>query len=173
MTSADWSIIALCVGLTIGCWTDVKHRRVPNVLTLPMLGVGLTMAALGFGRHDVWISLQSVMVAFAVMLVPFAMRLYKGGDLKLVVASAAWLTPMESISAILLGIAFGGVLGVVRLGLDRVAWRQLGATLFVLILGRYRPGRDLAIDAADGTVAMALAFSASVMLTVQVGVLWQ
>lgn len=173
MTSADWSNCALGLGLAIGCWTDVQHRRVPNALTVPMLVIGLLSAALGLGANDFWTSLASSIVAFGIMIGPFAFNLYKGGDLKLVVAAAAWLTPMETVSAILLGIAFGGMLGIVRLGLSKVAWRHFGATLFVLFLGRHRPDQDLAESSPDGTVAMALAFTAGILLTVQGGVAWQ
>jgi len=143
----------------------VTTRRIPNALNLAIALIGLTGALLGQSRVDVLTALAAMGTALAVMLVPFAVRLYKGGDLKLVVAASAWLAPMEALWAILLGVVLGGILGLCQLGFRKQNWQGTWATLWLAVMG----GKIVDADAETGTgktVPMGVAFGAGILATV-------
>lgn len=99
--------------------SDLRVRRVPNALNLTLALAGL----LAQGCHTGWDGLLhgglGVAVGFALILVPFALRLYRGGDAKLVMALGAWLGPVTVAWAFGLGVVIGGLLGGLMLIGDR------------------------------------------------------
>lgn len=113
--------------------------------------MGLAHGALGF------------VVAFALVIVPFAVRLYRGGDAKLVMALGVWLGPMGALWMFLWGVALGGVLAVgVYLTLD-AATRQSIRDNFAAA------GRTASLPAVEARahsrhVPMALAFGAGAVI---------
>ena len=125
--------------VTIAACSDLWTRRVPNPLNFTLLLSGVFAAALGWlavGWDD---SILGVLVAFAILLLPFAMRVYQGGDVKLCMGMGAWLGVDGVLWAIGLGIVGGGVLALlVKLS----AWKR----------------RD---DSTELTVPMAVSFSLS------------
>lgn len=159
---AGYAAACLLVGLALACWFDVCKRIVPNVLTIPFFFVGLGIAWIEPTR-SLSTACQSAAVAFALMFLPFVVRLYKGGDLKLMVACSTWLQPLEVAWAILFGVILGGVLGVIHLGGDKQRWRSLRAHLVLLVFRQATVAPNLERSDAEGTVPMALAFSLAVV----------
>src|SRR5262245_50493918 len=101
------SIIALSVAAA-ACVTDLRSRRIPNVLTL-----GAALAAMVFaGVSGGWAALLSAgagwVVGAAVFFLPFALGGLGAGDVKLLAALGAWLGPHDAIwVALYTGIAGG------------------------------------------------------------------
>jgi prepilin peptidase CpaA len=109
MTGAHW--IAIVIAL-IACVTDLRARRIPNVLTF-----GAAVAALVFhataGQGGLVSAVAGWAVGLAIFFVPFALGGLGGGDVKLLAALGAWLGPREALwIALYAGIA-GGVMAVV------------------------------------------------------------
>ncbi|MEE2758150.1 MAG: A24 family peptidase [Myxococcota bacterium] len=168
---AVWSI-PITAGLLVASWSDIATRRIPNKITISLLGVGLALALSGYGRVSVLDCLGAVGVSFATMLLPFIIRLYKGGDLKLVVASSAWLTPVEAFWSILLGVILGGILGMLVLFRNKQARESFKSTAWLALNSRYVDGDALHTSDRTRTVPMAVAFSVSVLATLELGVPW-
>ena len=158
-------LVPLWVGLGLAVWTDVTTRRIPNALNLTLAVTGLVMAIGGVGRVAPLDALSAMGLAFAVMAVPFAVHIYKGGDLKLVVAASAWLTPAEALWAILAGIVLGGLLGLMQTGFRRQGLRQLWTAIYVAVASRELPPAEAA-GGTQGTVPMAVAFAGGILLTI-------
>ena len=101
-------ICALAIGCA-ACITDIRSRRIPNVLTF-----GGAVAAICFhtlcpaGEGFGWAA-GGWLAGLLVMLVPFALGGLGGGDVKLLAALGAWLGPT---SAIWVGL-YAGVAGAV------------------------------------------------------------
>jgi Flp pilus assembly protein protease CpaA len=165
-----WSI-PLWAGLLIGAWMDVRTRRIPNRLTVSFAVVGLILAAVGLSRVDVWGAFASMSAAFAVMFVPFVIRLYRGGDLKLVVAASAWLTPAEALWSVAMGVVLGGVMGLCQIGFQKGPWQRITATLWLILMGGQTDTLSVVEDQRL-TVPMAVAFGTAVLATIYVGVPW-
>jgi Flp pilus assembly protein protease CpaA len=108
-----WVFLGVLVGLTgIAAWTDTKRAKIPNVLTVTMLVLGLIANAVrggwlgGLGRPlwvwetgVVWLgildgltlALVGATVAFVLMFILWIMGTCGGGDVKLMTAIGAWL----------------------------------------------------------------------------------
>ena len=165
-----WAI-PLWAGLFIGAVTDIRTRRVSNRLNMSFALVGLTLSVTGFGRVDGWVALGAMGTALGIMLVPFAIRLYRGGDLKLVVAASAWLTPAEALWSIIVGIILGGLIGLCQIGFQKGPWKRIKAAMWLMVLGR-QTDMEGVVASERMTVPMALAFGAGVLGTVHLGMPW-
>lgn len=113
---------------------------------------GLLVASLG------------MLTGLALVIVPFAVRLYRGGDAKLVIALGAWLGPARCAWMFLWGVALGGL---VAAGLLLVAGREARARIRrnletaarTATLPQVEENRPAALH-----VPMALAFSAGAVV---------
>ena len=104
-------IIALLVGFT-ACVTDVKNRRIPNVLTFGAAVLGTAFQVAPDGTGGLVHALAGCAVGLAAFVVPFALGGLGGGDVKLLAALGAWLGPADALwMALYTGIA-GGVLAL-------------------------------------------------------------
>ena len=89
-------ILALAVAV-VACITDVRARRIPNVLTF-----GAALAAIGAGAATggftgAGSAIAGWVVGVAVFFVPFALRGLGAGDVKLMAALGAWLGPADAL----------------------------------------------------------------------------
>ncbi len=102
-----WSLLALG-------WIDWHTLRLPDALTLPLMGLGLA-AAWWDSEAALYASVVGALVGYTVLvIVGMGYRLARGrdglgrGDAKLLAAGGAWLG--WAAAAYRLGVAFGGVL---------------------------------------------------------------
>ena len=101
--------VAVCV------LSDVRTRRIPNVLTGPVMLAGLALNAWGFGWSGAQASLAGFALAIVLLLAPFAAGGIGGGDVKMMGAVGALLGPRLVLLSLVVGIALGGVFAVVHL----------------------------------------------------------
>ncbi len=145
--------------LAAAAW-DLRARRVPNALNGGLALVGLVFAALSGG---VWGLVQAILglaTGFALVILPFALRVYRGGDAKLVMAMGAWLGPALTLWSFLFGMVAGGLLGIAMALLGGREARQeirrsVEAAVITASLPHVDPHRP-----ARRHVPMALAFGA-------------
>lgn len=117
MPSADGRTLGasliLFAMLVVAAVSDLRVRRVPNALNLLVLmtGASWTIWQLGMGPGLRFIAF-GVLFMTVVWFPMFALRLMGAGDVKLLIACAAWLGwPHVMLASLVTGIA-GGVLGV-------------------------------------------------------------
>jgi prepilin peptidase CpaA len=94
MDSANLPIFAnlvLAVQCCIAAYMDFRHRQLPNLLCLSVLGTGIVS---GIITHDMtWVGLSLAHAALALLfgIALFAGAVIGGGDAKFYAAVAAWL----------------------------------------------------------------------------------
>ncbi len=108
-------LAALAIALLYAAYTDLRHRRIENRLT-----IAIALAAPLFwwsGGLSLWPGvawqLGIAALTFAVTAALFAMRAMGGGDVKLLTALALWIAPALFLQLIVLMAILGGVLTVV------------------------------------------------------------
>ena len=138
-------LYTLLIGAVI---SDVRSRKVPNALNALLALGGLTSQVMTSGVEGVWVSGLGVAMALALLIVPFALYVYRGGDVKLCMGVGAWLGWEPTLWVVAYGVLIGGVLGLLQLGASR--------------LGLWRGAQK-----APQTVPMALAFTLAVLLVTQ------
>ena len=119
----DLVFIASLVALT---FIDLDTMRLPDVIVLPLVLVGLAGAWLIPDRLTGWESLASAVGAgglfwFIARVYPEGMGL---GDVKLVAALGAFLGFPGIILAVFLASLSGSLIGLARLFMRRASWRQ-------------------------------------------------
>ena len=82
--------IALCVALVCAV-TDVRHRKVYNVVTFPAIGAGLLYHGVFGGATGALDSLAGVLFGLGILILPFLLGGTGAGDSKLLAALGAWL----------------------------------------------------------------------------------
>jgi len=103
--------ILLCATpwLAVLCWYDCKLRRLPNVLTLGMIGAALVWR-LGYGGIPLALNgLAGGTVAMLFLLIPFLLRGAGGGDVKML-AAAGCICGVGRIAMLLFFTSVAGVI---------------------------------------------------------------
>jgi prepilin peptidase CpaA len=160
---------AIAIGIAcIGCVTDVRTRRIPNVLTF-----GASIAALVF--HSVWGDgalpcLEGWAVGLAAFIIPFALGGLGAGDVKLLAALGAWLGPYQALwLALFTGMA-GGVLAIFVAVFNGYLGQALSNVWLLLAHWRVsgiRPLHEISLDGSSGPrLAYAVPILVGTVLTV-------
>src|SRR5262245_34036068 len=81
------TFVSLCVA------SDVRSRRIPNVLSLGGMLVGVACSTGQFGAGGALSSLEGAGVAMAILILPFALGGIGGGDVKMMAGVGTFLGP--------------------------------------------------------------------------------
>jgi prepilin peptidase CpaA len=109
----DAASTAAIVLAAVACWTDLRTRRIPNLLTFGAAGAGLAFHCFSASGSGPLASLAGWLVGVLFFSPIFLLRGIGAGDLKLLGAFGAWLGPVMAVMVGLWGAAAGGVLAVV------------------------------------------------------------
>lgn len=117
--------LPLAVPLLLGtgvyaAWSDVKYRRLPNVLALLVAGTGLSYAAIYAGLSAAGSGLLHGLAALLVGLALYSRGVVGGGDIKYYAAVATWFPLGQGFR--LLGLVSLAGLALV---LGWLIWRKL------------------------------------------------
>jgi prepilin peptidase CpaA len=146
------SSIAIAVGL-VACVTDLRSRRIPNVLTFGAAAAGLVYGGVTGGWSGFGGAALGWLIGAAAFIVPFALGGLGGGDVKLLGALGTWLGPTGAIwVALYTGLA-GGVMAVaVALAsgyLRRALWNVSLLLMHWRVAG-LRPLSEVSLEGSDG-----------------------
>jgi len=122
---ASFIVVLLLVGAA--SYTDLVKKKIPNGLTLTALCTGLCFMLIIRGFDGFLYSLFGVGVGFLLFLVPFALRMVKGGDVKLLMAVGAWLGPADTFSIFFVTCLIGGVVALLALLVSKQSRQALHA----------------------------------------------
>ena len=162
--------IAVLLIALLACVTDLRTRRIPNLLTFGAalaglvfhsfapVGEGFTAAALGW------------LLGIAIFFLPFALGGLGGGDVKLLGALGAWLGPGEALWVALYAGVAGGVMAIV-VALSTGYMRQSLSNIY-LLLAHWRVAgvRALPQITLDGSNGPRLAYAVPIFAGTVVGI---
>ena len=110
MTPAHIAGLAIAA---IACVTDLRSRRIPNVLTFGAALAGLVYQLATGGIDGLGQGALGWLVGVVAFILPFALGGLGGGDVKLLGALGAWLGPSDAVWLALYTGAAGGAMAVV------------------------------------------------------------
>jgi prepilin peptidase CpaA len=113
MASNPIVLVAIAAGLGAGAFIDLRTRRVPNLITMPLAVLGLAAAASGLSGLTMSAALLGLLLGLTLMLPGYVFGATGAGDVKLLAAAGAWLGPMTIGIAFLYTALLGGVLALV------------------------------------------------------------
>ena len=95
-----------------GCVTDLRSRRIPNVLTFGAALAGIAFHALAPQGEGLGVAALGWTIGVAAFFIPFALGGLGGGDIKLLGALGAWLGPSGTVWLVLYTGVAGGVMAI-------------------------------------------------------------
>jgi prepilin peptidase CpaA len=105
------AVIALAVGFA-ACVTDVRSRRIPNVLTFGAAAAAVVVHGLVEGVAGLGASVGGWLLGAALFLPFFLLGGMGAGDVKLLAALGAWLGPRDTLWVAIYASMAGGVMAV-------------------------------------------------------------
>ncbi|MGE5553691.1 MAG: prepilin peptidase [Betaproteobacteria bacterium] len=104
-----WRSALLTGILVVAVVSDVRRRRIPNLLTFPSLAMGLFLGTVEAGWAGLGTSLLGALLGAGLLFLPFALGGIGAGDVKLMAVVGAFGGPSLAVQAFLTGAIFGGV----------------------------------------------------------------
>ena len=145
-------VIAVVIAL-IACVTDLRSRRIPNVLTFAAALAGLAFHTINGGLNGSLVSLAGWTVGLLAFLAPFALGGMGGGDIKLVAALGAWLGPAETVSLAIYSVLVAGAAALL-ISATHGYLRQALSNIYLLLMHwrvvGIRPLHDVSLAGGKG-----------------------
>ena len=118
--------ILLALLIAIGFVTDVRWRKIPNILNVSavLAGGGYYMAVDGW--KGLLFSVGGMVTLFVIMLILYVLKAVGAGDVKLFAAIGALVGWMVSIQILVYSVLYAGLIAMLVLTVQR-AWPELRA----------------------------------------------
>jgi prepilin peptidase CpaA len=104
---------AAIVAVSLAVYTDLRWRKIFNIVTVPAAAVGIVLNTFGGGWYGLLSSFAGLVIGIAVFIIPFALRGMGGGDVKLMGALGALLGAYAIVNVAIYTALVGGVLALV------------------------------------------------------------
>jgi prepilin peptidase CpaA len=161
-------VVVLVVGV-VACVTDVRSRRIPNILTFGAAACGLLFHLSVAGLPGLATAVGGWATGVALFLPFFLLRGMGAGDVKLLAALGAWLGPMQTIWLALFASMAGGVMALIvasSTGYLRSLFRNIGNMLLFWYVAGPRPVPDQTLDrSASPRLAYAIPIFVGTVIT--------
>jgi prepilin peptidase CpaA len=150
------SIGFLLLLLLAAAWSDIRRRRIPNILVFPGAIAGVLLHALlpqETGGLGVLGSLAGWGTGLALLLPLYLLRIMGAGDVKLMAMTGAFLGAQATVGALLCVLLAGGVLALgtaLWLGKLGALWRNLNVMLLGALAGGAMTGLPVSGKAGEG-----------------------
>lgn len=100
-------MLGICVA------SDLRSRRIPNVVTGPAMVAGAALNYLLHGATGFVAALAGIALGLVILTPPFALGGLGGGDVKMMGAAGAFLGPALLLISLGAGLVLGGIFAVV------------------------------------------------------------
>jgi prepilin peptidase CpaA len=97
---------------SVGAFTDVRNRRIPNWLTYNGILLALAVRTALAGWPGLKNSFEGVVLGGGIFLLLFLLRGMGGGDVKLMAAVAGWAGTAQVIALLIASALAGGILAL-------------------------------------------------------------
>jgi prepilin peptidase CpaA len=104
--------VSTAIVVVIAIITDLRSRRIPNVLTFTAFGIAIIMRMIFQGWLGLGIALSGALVAPGVLLLIHLGRGLGMGDVKLAMAVGAFLGPLLAAVSMLCAAVAGGLIAI-------------------------------------------------------------
>ncbi len=120
--------------LAVAVYTDMRWRKIPNLLTIPGMVAGLIVNFWVGGWPGLIIALQGLGLGVIFLFLPFLLGGLGAGDVKLMALVGAWLGAGLTVEACVLAALVGGMMAAAVLIRRRVFWATLGRSIWGTVL---------------------------------------
>ena len=119
------AIIIMFIALLISLYTDIKNRKILNIVTFPTILIGFLINTISLGWEGFLLSLLGMLTGFGLLVVPYLLGGMAAGDVKLLMAIGALQGAAFTFASFLYTALFGGLIAVIIL----ISRKELGSSL--------------------------------------------
>lgn len=145
-------LIATLVSFS-ACITDVRSRRIPNVLTFGAAAAALVFHLSTGQSTGLLKSVEGWLVGAAIFFLPFSLGGLGAGDVKLLAALGAWVGPTDALWIALYAGVTGGILALAVAGAQGYL-RQAFSNIWLLLshwrVAGIRPLYEISLEGSRG-----------------------
>lgn len=127
--------IVLVTTLLISLITDIRKRKILNIVTLPAILIGFIYYITVFGWEGLLFSGKGFLVGTALLLIPYLLGGMGAGDVKLMAAIGALTGTMFTLYAFIYIALIGGIISLALIVKYRGFWNSIKSfflTMFFL-----------------------------------------
>ncbi|WP_073255576.1 A24 family peptidase [Caldanaerovirga acetigignens] len=131
--------------LGISVYTDLKHKKIYNIVLLPAVVVAIFLNFYFLGIRGGLESLKGMLLGALLLILPFALGGMGGGDVKLMAVVGAFKGPAFVWNAFIFSAVAGGILALAAMVAEGKVLCRLRAVFLTLfsLLGFIPRGLDL------------------------------
>ncbi|RJG09762.1 hypothetical protein D3879_16995 [Pseudomonas cavernicola] len=161
-----FKVIVLLGLLGIVVVSDLRHHRIPNLLILVGLGLGLAGQAYSAGVSGLGNGLLGMLIGFAVFLPLYALGGMAAGDVKLMAMVGSFLTPHYALWGAFFSLIAGGLCGFLIVLVRGQVQQTLGRYWLML------RARAYFAPAADEVAGKPFPYSVAILLGTLTSIFW-
>ncbi|BAQ76419.1 Flp prepilin peptidase A, FppA family [Pseudomonas sp. Os17] len=167
MDKEPFVAVALLLGLlSVAVVGDLRRHRIPNVLILLGVCLGLVGQAYSEGLTGLGHGLLGLLIGFAVFLPMYVFGGMAAGDVKLMAMVGTFLTPQGALWAAFFSLIAGGLCGVLIVLVRGQAQQTVGRYWLML------RARAYFAPAADEVAGKPFPYSIAVLLGTLISIFW-
>lgn len=162
----------IIAGLTIAVYFDCRWRLIPNLLTFPLLGLGLALNWTIGGWSGLVFAILGAVVGCGLMMIPYVFGQMGGGDVKLLLALGSFLGAYAILNVFLYTTLAGGVLAVayaVRHNEGKNTMRKVGQLALSPIARKESSGEVETVPTKSITIPYGIAIAAGTLVYLVIG----
>lgn len=152
--------------LGVALVSDLRRHRIPNLLVLLGLGLGVAGQVYSSGITGLGDGLLGMLAGFAVFLPMYALGGMAAGDVKLMAMAGAFLTPHDALWAALFSLIAGGLCGFLIVLVRGQLQQTFGRYWLMLRAQAYFA------PAADEVAGKPFPYSVAILLGTLISVFW-
>ncbi|WP_102348663.1 A24 family peptidase [Bacillus sp. Marseille-P3661] len=107
--------VILLIALLISFFTDIKKRKILNIVTFPAMLLGIVLHTLTAGWDGFVFSSLGLLTGFALLIIPYALGGMAAGDVKLLMAIGALKGTAFVIGSFIYIAIIGGIIALIIL----------------------------------------------------------
>ncbi|KUO50535.1 MAG: hypothetical protein APF76_07765 [Desulfitibacter sp. BRH_c19] len=111
----EYNVYLLSILLILSLFFDIITKKIPNMLTFPVMLLGLISYTYTGGLTGFWFSFSGLLVGIGIFLIPFILGGMGGGDVKLLGAIGALMGSQFVLIAALYTAIAGGIIALIIL----------------------------------------------------------
>jgi prepilin peptidase CpaA len=113
LTVPSWAAIAAIAAAAVAAIVDIRTRKIPNALTIPVVVAAVIAHGALEGAPGGLLALWGAVIAGGLLLPGWLMGWMGAGDVKAMAAVGAWLAYPASLVAVLAALIAGGILSLI------------------------------------------------------------